>query len=131
LDPGHEGRQIPGLGTLATECRSCAFAQLLAERGAPSTPPYVTEDVDENVVVASGPELDGLVVIPRQHVGGLEELAVADRAHVLAALRRVTQTVRERYPEAAARVVVRTDAPASAGHVCFQVVPHDSASGEI
>ena len=84
---------------------------------------YVTEDVEENVVVVSGSEFDGLVVIPRRHISGLEELSVVHRAQVLAALRRATQSVQERYPGKATKVVVMTDPPASEGHACYQVLP--------
>jgi len=87
---------------------------------------FVAEDVDEDVVVFSGPELDGLVVVPRQHVGGLEELPDLRRARVLAALRRATRSVRERNPGSVTRVVVMTDPPASEGHVSFHVLPDSS-----
>ena len=87
---------------------------------------YVAEDVDEDVVVISGPELDGLVVVPRQHIGGLEELSDLRRAHVLAALRRATQSVRDRNPGSVTRVLVMTGPPASEGHVCFHVLPNGS-----
>ena len=84
---------------------------------------YVTEDVDENVVVVSGPEFDGLAVIPRLHVSGLAELSVVNRAHVLAALQRAARSVRERNPGQSTKVVVMTDPPASEGHACYQVLP--------
>ena len=87
---------------------------------------YVAEDVDEDVVVISGPGLDGLVVVPRQHIGGLEELPVSRRAHVLAALRRATWSVLERNPGTATKVVEMTDPPASEGHACFHVLPSGS-----
>lgn len=108
------------------ECRCCAIAQWVAGSGARSVAAYVAEDVDEDVVVISGPGLDGLVVVPRQHIGGLEELPVPRRARVLAALQRATRSVLERNPGTATRVVEMTDPPASEGHACFHVQPSSS-----
>jgi diadenosine tetraphosphate (Ap4A) HIT family hydrolase len=85
--------------------------------------PYVTELVDDDVVVLSNPELDGLLVLPRQHIGGIDGLSVLDRAHLLAALRRVARSVQERHPGPPTRIVVFTDPPATEGHVCFHVQP--------
>lgn len=113
--------------TLAGECQSCAMAQLVAGRGTQNaTAAHVAVDVDDDVVVMSGPELDGLVVVPLQHIGGLEELSDLPRAHVLAALRRATQWVLEANPGSVTRVVVMTGPPASQGHVCFHVLPKGS-----
>ncbi len=118
LDQGHSWSRISGQVTVAGECRACAIAQRVADS---DLRPRISYD-DDVVVVISLPELVGPVVVPRQHVGGLEELSVARRARVLAALWRVTQSVREENPGAAARIVALTDLPESAGHVCFQVV---------
>lgn len=127
MDQGQGLSRPPGQDiTVAGECRSCAIAQWVAGHSMESVAAYVAEDVDEDVVVISGPELDGLVVVPRQHIGGLEELSDLPRAHVLAALRRATQSVRERNPGSMTRVVVMTEPPASKGHVCFHVVPSGS-----
>jgi diadenosine tetraphosphate (Ap4A) HIT family hydrolase len=90
-----------------------------------SVAPYVTEDVDDVVVVISEPELNGLLVIPRQHIGGLEGLSVPGRAHLLAALHRVKQSVQERNPGSVTRIVVMSEAPATEDHVCFHVTPGD------
>jgi len=87
---------------------------------------YVAEDIAEDIVVISCPGLDGLVVVPRQHIGGLEELSALRRAHVLAAIRRATRSVLERNPGSETRVVVMTDPPASEGHACFHVLPSGS-----
>jgi hypothetical protein len=121
LDEGHGWSGVPDQDTLAGECRSCVIAQWLTRDGMRSVAPYVTEDVDE--VVISEPELDGLMVIPRRHIRGLEDLSVFGRAHLLAALRRVTQSVQEQNPGSYARIVVMTDAPATEDHVCFHVAP--------
>jgi hypothetical protein len=110
---------ISGQGSLASDCDCCAMAQLATDFGATGE---VSEDVDRDVVVISGSGLEGVVVIPRQHIGGLEDLPAAHRAGVLATLRRVTQSLQERNPGTAARIVALTDSPASKGHVCFQVV---------
>ena len=123
----HELSGLPGeSNTLALQCRSCAIAQRAVGQGTRSVTRYVTEDVDEDVVVISGPELDGLLVVPRQHIGGFEELSVPGRGHLLAALRRAAQLVQERNSGSATRVVVMTVPPASEGHVCFHVVPSAS-----
>jgi diadenosine tetraphosphate (Ap4A) HIT family hydrolase len=84
------------------------------------------EVVDEDVVVLTSPGLVGLVVIPRHHVSGLQELPLRERAGVLAALRRVSVFIAEKYRGSAPRVVLTTDPPASRGHVGFQVVPGSS-----
>jgi hypothetical protein len=117
---------VSGQGTLTRECRFCAIAQLVGDCGTPAIARYVEEDVDEDVVVVSRSGLDGLVVIPRRHVGGLEELAVAHRARVLAALRRVARSIQERNPGSAARVVEMTDPAESDGHISFRVVARAS-----
>ena len=109
---------VPGT-SLKGGCGSCATAQ----RAADPRSRRPTEHVDEDVLVISGPELDGLVVVPRPHVRGLEELSIPRRASVLAALRLATRSVRKRNLWSAPTIVVRTDLPASEGHVCFQVLP--------
>lgn len=106
-------------------CSTCELAKVLAQTGRP-TDPYVAEEVDVDAAVISGKELEGLVVIPRQHVGGLEELSIDRRAHVLASLRRATLWVQEKNPGSATEVVVKFDPPASAGHVCFHVLTRRS-----
>jgi hypothetical protein len=103
------------------ECTSCAIVRSAAQSTG-SLVAYVAEAVDEDAVVISRPGLDGLVVLPCQHISGLEELSVPHRARVLAALRRATQSIRDRNPGWTSRVVVMTDPPASRGHVCFEVV---------
>ena len=124
MDQGHRSSQVAGeASTSAGECRSCAISLWVAGKGSRSGDAYVTEDVNEIVVVLSGPEFDGLVVIPRRHISGLEELSVVHRAQVLAALQRATRSVQERNPGKATKVVVMTDPPASEGHACYQVLP--------
>ncbi len=127
MSQGDDVSWVSGQGvTLAGECRSCAMAQEVAGNSTGSTATYVAEDVDENVVVISGPEFEGLVVVPRQHISGLDELSVHGRAHLLAALRRATRSVLEMNPGTSTRVVVMTDPPGSEGHACFQVLPSGS-----
>ncbi len=110
---------VSGQGSLTSECHCCVIAQLVTDFG---TSLEVTEDVDRYVVVISGSGLDGLVVVPRQHIGGLEDLPAAYRACILATLRRATQSLQERNPGSATRIVALTDLPSSKGHVCFRVV---------
>jgi diadenosine tetraphosphate (Ap4A) HIT family hydrolase len=71
-----------------------------------------------------------LVVIPRHHVGGLEELPLPQRARVLAALRRLTVSIEAEDHGSDPGVVVTTDPPASNGHVCFQILPR-KANGRL
>ncbi len=127
MDQPHESSGIPGESTtLALECCSCAIVQWAAGQSTRRMARYVAKDVNEDVVVISGPELDRLLVVPRQHIAGLEELSVPDRAHLLAALRRAAQSVEARNPSSAARVVVMTELPASESHVCLHVAPSAS-----
>lgn len=123
MDQGQGSSRLPSQGiTLAGNCRSCAITQCAADHGKGSVTDYVAEDVDEDVVVISRPEDDGLVVVPSQHIGGLGELPDSARAHVLAAIRRAIRSVRARNPGSTIRLVVIND-PASEGHVCFHVMP--------
>jgi hypothetical protein len=111
------------VGATSGHCDTCALAQRIADHKTRDTDSYQPEAVDEDVVVLSSTGLVGLVVIPRHHVNGLEELPLPRRARVLAALRRVRVAIEEEYPGSAPSVVVTTDPPASKDHVCFQVVP--------
>ncbi len=69
-------------------------------------------------------------MIPRMHIGVLDELSVVHRAQVLAALQRANRTVQERNPGKTTTVVVMTDPPASEGHTCYQVLPSGQADPE-
>jgi hypothetical protein len=109
--------------TLALECRSCAIAHWAVGHSTRSVDRFVAEDIDEDVVMISGPNLDGLMVVPRRHIGELEELSVRARGHILAAVRRAAQMVQERTSGSATTVVAMTGPPPSDGHVCFHVVP--------
>ena len=132
MDHGLDRPQTPNesVRTLPAEpCQTCAVAHQLAGQstsgGAGCVAKVVDEDavVVEDAVVMSGPQLGGLIVLPRRHVSGLEELPPPRRARVLAALRHATRLVRDANQGAASRVVVMTDPPASVGHVCFHVLP--------
>lgn len=105
------------------ECRTCAMVQRLMDDDPRGRSASVSVDIDQDVLVISGPELQGLVVVPRHHVGSLDELSDPDRARVLAALRHATRSVLERNSGSATTVVATTDPPASEGHVCFRVQP--------
>lgn len=122
--------QVADKGSISRgECPFCAIARSAAGTSTDGVDTLVAEEIDENVVVVSGPALDGLVVIPRSHVSGLEELPVAHRAQVLAALQRAIRRVQERYPDIPMKVVAMTDPPASTGHVGFQVMPGEPWPG--
>jgi hypothetical protein len=122
----HGQSQLTGHNVALGECCPCAIARWVSGQSTRAVSTYVAEAVDEEAVVISGPGVDGLVVVPRQHIRGLEELSIPRRAHILAALRRATRSVRDGNPRSTSRVVVMTDPPASRGHVCFQVLPNGS-----
>ncbi len=127
MDQEHGFPQLPSHDVAVGECRSCAIARRVAGQRTPVPAPYPAEAVDqedEEAVVISEPGLNGLVVVPRRHIGGLDELSIPRRAHVLAALRRAARSVR--YANPRSRVIVTTNLPASQGHVCFQVLPNGS-----
>ena len=128
MDQSHRSSQLAGEGRIsAGQCRSCAISLWVAGKGTCGVDACVIEDVNENVLVVSGPEFEGLVVIPRIHIGVLEELSIVHRAQVLAALQRANRMVQERNPGKTTTVVAMTDPPASEGHTCYQVLP----SGEV
>jgi hypothetical protein len=116
--------QISARGVFPAEgCRSCAILQSVASRQLGEESPYVVEATNEGAVVLSGPELTGLVVLPRECVGGIEELSPPHRAEVLAAVRLATRLVREGCSGTDSRIVVKNDSSDAAGHVSFEVVP--------
>jgi hypothetical protein len=122
-----QGQRTSGVGdkggVTAGECRSCAISRWIAGDSTRSVGGYVAEDIGEDVIVVSSRDFDGLVVMPRRHVSGLEELSVVHRAQVLAALQRATRSVLERNPGMTTTVLVMTDPPASEGHACYHVLP--------
>jgi diadenosine tetraphosphate (Ap4A) HIT family hydrolase len=103
-------------------CEACAIARSGTDGRVSSWLAGATVTVDTDVVVISGPHIAGRVIVPRQHIGGLEELPLPRRAQVLAAIRRAAAMV------GPATVVVSTDSPASASHVCFHVLPSDDTA---
>ena len=70
------------------ECRACAITQSVFRRNSGHVAEPGAEHVNSEVVVFRGPSIGGVVVVPRAHINGLEELTVLRRAKVLAALRR-------------------------------------------
>lgn len=108
--------------TVKPECRCCAIAQSVAGR-ARGVDGYEAVDIDRDAVVVRGPDFAGFLVVPRQHVSGLDKLPVPPRAHVLAALQRATRLVLERNRGLETRVVVMTGHPGSEDHACYNVLP--------
>jgi hypothetical protein len=106
----------------AGHCALCATARQAADRSSTGAADTVGSG-DQDVCVVSGPALGGLLVVPCSHVSGLEELSIPQRAKVLAAVRRATLSVRNENPWSEPRIVVRTDLPASEGHMCLEVLP--------
>jgi hypothetical protein len=109
-------------------CEACAVACSGAVSGVGAWLSGAEVTVESDVVVISGPRIAGRVVVPHEHIGSLEELPLPRRALVLAAIRRVAAVVGAGDPRALTRVVVSTDSPASASHVCFHVLPTDGAA---
>ena len=112
----------------AERCEACAVARTGAAGGIGSWLAGATVTVGTDVVVISGPPIAGRLIVPRQHIGGLEELSLPRRAQVLAAIRRAAAAVGAGERLSPPRVVVSMDSPASASHVCFKVLPSDDAA---
>ena len=104
------------------ECRACAITQSVFRRNSGHVAEPGAEHVNSEVVVFRGPSIGGVVVVPRAHINGLEELTVLRRAKVLAALRRAARWVRDTSPGSAPSVVAVADPLAPERHVCFRVV---------
>jgi hypothetical protein len=107
----------------AGPCEACAVARSGAACGVGAWIAGAEVAVESDVVVISGPLIAGRVVVPHQHIGGLEDLPLPRRAQVLAAIRRAAAVVGAGDPRSPARVIVSRDSPASASHVCFHVLP--------
>jgi hypothetical protein len=105
----------------ADPCEACAVARSGAAGG--------TGSWLEGATVTTGTDVVEIIV-PREHVGGLEELPLPRRAQVLAAIRRAAAAVSTGEPPPPPQVVVSTDSPASASHVCFLVLPADDTAPE-
>lgn len=114
-------------GAFSGRCNACTLSQRIAGDAEPSA----AEEACEDVVVLNAPDLVGLMVIPRDHVSGLEELPPLQRGRILAALRRASLSIGERYPGSSPRVVVLADPPASESHVCFQVLPSNQHGSSV
>jgi hypothetical protein len=111
-------------------CSSCEVAQWVGDQTTQRGDSRMTGNLDENIVLIDGHDVDGLVVIPRQHINGLGDLSVICQAQLLAALRRATRTVLQQNPGMTTRIVAMTYPPASAGHTCFHVRPSISESAQ-
>jgi hypothetical protein len=128
VDRGSSFLQIPWQGeTSADGCRSCAIVRSVA-RQSPEETSFIVESVNDDALVLRGPELAGLVVVPRRCVGSLQELPVLGRGHVLAAVRLATLLVRDENVGLTSRIEVLRDLSAPASHVSYQVVPETAGS---
>jgi hypothetical protein len=76
----------------------------------------------DGVVVFSGSELEGVLVVPQSHVDGLEDLSVPHRANLLAAVQRATREVSDGIPVSGPKIEVLTDRPGSLGHIGIHVM---------
>jgi hypothetical protein len=74
VDQDHGLLRLLGQGsTPRGRCGSCTTAQRVADRPTRN----VTDYFDEDVVVITGPEVEGMVVVPRRHITGLEKVTSA------------------------------------------------------
>ena len=112
----------------AERCEACAVARSGTAGGIGAWLAGATVTVGTDVVVISGPRIAGQLIVPRQHIGGLEELSLPRRGQVLAAISRAATAVGAAEPPSPPQVVVSTDSPASASHVCFHVLPSDDTA---
>ncbi len=128
MDRGSGFLQIPTQRiSPAQECWTCAIVESVSGHSTVDrAPAYVVEAANEDAVVLSGPELAGLVVVPRRCIKGLESLPPLPRAQVLAAVRCATLLVRQGNRGASSRIVALTDPSTREGHVSFQVIPNGS-----
>lgn len=129
MDRGSWFLQIPRQGeTTADACHSCAIVQLLAGQTPSEESAFTIEGANDGALVLRQPDVAGLVVVPRRCVTGLQELPVAGRGHVLAAVRMATLLVRSENLEGTSRIEVMRDSSTPACHVSYQVVPDHSDS---
>jgi hypothetical protein len=128
VDRGSSFLQIPWQGEISTDgCRSCAIVRSVA-RQSPEETSFIVESANDGALVLRGPQLAGLVVVPRRCVSGLQELPVLGRGHVLAAVRLATLLVRGENVGSTSRIEVMRDPSAPASHVSYQVVPDTTDS---
>jgi hypothetical protein len=128
VERGSSFLQIPWQGDAHTDgCRSCAIVRSVA-RQSPEETTFIVESANDGAVVLRGPELAGVVVVPRRCVSGLQDLPIPGRGDVLAAVRLATLLVREENPETASRIEVMRDMSSPSGHVSYQVVVESSDS---
>ncbi len=123
VDRGSSFLQIPWQGDTSGEgCRSCAIVRSVA-RQSPEETSFIVECANDGALVLRGPQLAGLVVVPRRCVGSLHELPVPGRGHVLAAVRLAALLVRDQNVGSTSRIEVMRDLSAPTSHVSYQVVP--------
>ena len=128
VNRGSRFLQIPWQSDAPADgCRSCAIIQSVA-RQSPEETAFIVESANDGAVVLRGPELAGLVVVPRRCVSGIQELPVIGRGHVLAAVRLATLLVRSENLGSTSRIEVVRNLSAPASHVSYQVVPESSDS---
>jgi hypothetical protein len=124
MDRGSSHLQNPWQSYGAADgCRSCALLQSVA-RQSPEETAFIVEHANDAAVVLRGPQLSGLVVVPRQCVNTLQDLSVVGRGQVLAAVRVATLAVRTEILGSTSRIeVLRDDSATPDCHVSYQVVP--------
>lgn len=118
LDSGVSRLSVRGTSP-KRQCESCRVAHRVVDRHSQDSEGFT----DEDVLVIGGPVSGGLIIVPRSHVGGLEELPIPQRAKLLAAVRRAAVSVRKENPWSTPRIVARANLPASEGHMTFHVLP--------
>jgi hypothetical protein len=105
------------------QCTLCAFA------GAAEDPPNLCEDdfvvahLSEQTVVLLSSRLEGALVAPTRHAGGLTELPEHSLSCTLASLRLVSASIQEVFRCSGTKIEPWEAPPSNIGHVCFLVYP--------
>lgn len=105
-------------GQAPPECRLCALAASELGREFEVDEPAILVTVLEHAVVLSRPTCQDVLVAPTTHVAHLSALAEDEQAQMLAALRKVTATLRVGEEERVALTAIKL--PGSAGHLCIR-----------
>lgn len=122
----------PETGANPAQCMLCAFAGYGDNFLTPSESDFAVVEVNDQTIVLLSPHLEGVLVAPLQHVGGLLELPEHELAVFLASLRRISRSVQAVLGGSNTVIEPLGSTPPSKGHVCFRIDPavQGSVKGE-